>query len=167
MNIPTKPQARRGDQLLLRQLPDELVIYDKTSDRAHCLNQPASELWSLCDGRSTKAELAEALARALGQPPDEQAVRSGLRQLAEARLLIGHGAGDGPFDPPPPTRREVLRCASRAAIALPLVISILAPTPAMAQSALPNGTPCTSSAQCASGCCNAGSQKCVGNGNCL
>jgi hypothetical protein len=55
------------------------------------------------------------------------------------------------------TRRELIRRLGLAAAAsLPLVTSIVAPTPAQAASCLPSGQPCTSSLQCCSAVCAGG-----------
>jgi hypothetical protein len=55
------------------------------------------------------------------------------------------------------SRREVVRAlALTAAVAVPVVASIVAPTPAQAASCFPNGSGCETSAECCSGFCNLG-----------
>jgi hypothetical protein len=55
------------------------------------------------------------------------------------------------------SRREAIRSIGIAgAIALPLVTSLVAPTPARAASCLANGKPCVSNVQCCSGKCGTG-----------
>src|SRR5436309_304107 len=36
--------------LIIRDLTDEVVLYDRKTRRAHCLNPIASAVWKLCDG---------------------------------------------------------------------------------------------------------------------
>ncbi len=161
-----RPRARSDDQLLSRHLNDELVIYDKRHNRAHCLNRAATSLWRKCDGKTTIVCLAAELDMDLNQQEREAIVISGVDQFREAELLTCSKTDTTSRS----TRRDLLyklTQVSSYAVFLPLVTSILAPTPAMAQTGLPNGAPCLSSSQCISGCCNAGSLKCVGAGNCL
>lgn len=163
-----KPEARTDKSLLLKEIGGELIVYDTSRHEAHCLNPISALLWRHCDGETSLAQLAEILSESIGTLCDEDLVRIGLQQLSEAHLLKPDRTEK--LESTPLTRRGVLRrlsLAGSAAVLTPLVISIVAPTPAMAQTALPNGSPCTSSSQCSSGCCNSGSLKCVGNGNCI
>ncbi len=164
-----RPEARK-DGILSRWVDGELVVVDSERHRAHCLNRPAALLWQGCDGQTCRGML---LARMTDGSSDiqqgEALVEVGLQQLAEARLLKDHSPKDhSPTEAARPgTRRELLRKLGAAAL-VPLVTSILLPTPAMAQSNLPNGAPCTTSSQCASGCCHAVQMTCKpGAGNCL
>ncbi|HEX9425153.1 MAG TPA: hypothetical protein VF899_18065 [Pyrinomonadaceae bacterium] len=51
-------------------------------------------------------------------------------------------------------RRQMVRTLGLAAVvAVPLVTSIVAPTPVQAATCLPPGAPCTTAAQCCSGLC--------------
>lgn len=159
------PEARRRD-LLARELDGELVVYDLARHRAHSLNPTASLLWRHCDGETPLAELRALVAESTGAADATEAVELGLRQLARARLLRDRHryAASGL------TRRQLLRRlggAGALAAALPLVTTILVPTPAMAQTCLPKNAPCTASAQCCSGCCGSGSGKCKNGGGCL
>jgi hypothetical protein len=54
-------------------------------------------------------------------------------------------------------RRQMVRTLGLAAVvAVPLVTSIVAPTPAQAATCRPPGAACTTSIQCCSGLCSAG-----------
>lgn len=150
--LESRPTARR-DGLLLREIDDELVIYDETTHRAHCLNATAVLVWRSCDGERTVAELARLIARETGLPEDEAPVLLALRELATAGLL---GEEVQPADIPDLGRREALRRLGRtaaAAVLLPAVVSIVSPTPAEAASCLATDAACTSSSQCCSGLC--------------
>jgi Coenzyme PQQ synthesis protein D (PqqD) len=54
------PKARRN-QLVRKELGGEMLVYDRNSDEAHCLNATAARVWAHCDGRITVAEMAQLL----------------------------------------------------------------------------------------------------------
>ena len=147
-----KPLAR-NEGLVIKELPDELLIYDTETDRAHCLNETAAFVWLRCDGRKSLAEITRELRRKANAKLDDKIVWLALDQLSRNRLLI-----DSPA--PPPTlqginRRDMIRALGlTAAVAVPVVASIVAPRPAEAASCIPNGQPCQSAAQCCSGLCD-------------
>lgn len=139
-----KPQTRRSG-LLIRELPDELVVYDQEQHRAHCLNRTAALVFRNADGTRSVAELS----RLPGASAEVVAVA--LDQLAAAGLLEA-GAGERDEAVPGMSRREVARRVGlAAAVLLPAVVSIVAPTPAEAAATCVTscagrtpGTPCTS-----------------------
>jgi hypothetical protein len=139
-----KPVARR-DGLLTRELPDELLVYDRDGHRAHCLNRTAAAVFKNADGTRTVADLARLLAPEGDRAAGESVVAEALARLAEAGLLEGEPAV------PRWSRREVVRRVGiGAAILLPAVASIVAPTPAEAAATCvdnctgkPDGTPCS------------------------
>jgi len=63
--IADPPKARTAD-LIVKELPEEVLIYDLKRDRAHCLNLTAAAVWKYCDGQTSPAEIARRLARTLG-----------------------------------------------------------------------------------------------------
>jgi len=148
-----KPIARR-DGVLVRELPDELIVYDLERHQAHCLNRTAAVVFRLSDGTRTSAEIAATLGDT--DPVQREAVVSlALRQLAELSLVDGDlqpVAGDD--TPAQADRRDALRrLGVGAALLLPAVVSMLAPTPAAAASCV---TDCVSQkdgvqCNCASG----------------
>jgi hypothetical protein len=142
------PQARV--ECLARELSDEVLVYDLQRDAGHCLNSTAGATWKLCDGNHSPSQIAKTLSRQFSAQVDESVVLLALDQLAEAHLLV---------EPVVHAKRLSRRVALRrigiaAAIALPLVTSIVAPTPAQAASCLHGGAPCVSNAQCCSNVCD-------------
>ena len=119
--------------LLVLQLSDEVILYDRGTSKAHLLNRTSAEVWKRCDGRKSATEIARALEHDLAWPVDEGLVWIALRQLNESGLLqneIPPAIGKGML-----SRRELVRqMGIGAAIALPIATSILVPTPAAAQS---------------------------------
>ena len=92
---PMKPQVRK-DGLVVKELPDEMLVYDLERHRAHCLNPTAALVWKRCDGRTSVKEIATLLQKELktlpgkpGKPGkvDEKLVWLALDRLGKAHLL--------------------------------------------------------------------------------
>lgn len=121
-----RPKAR-VDGLLTEQVGDETIVFDGERQEAHSLNRSASIVWRHSDGTHTVPQLAGVLGQELGIEANESLVEYALDRLAGARLLEANSI----------TRRDAMRrisFAGAAAVALPVVLSIIAPTPAMAAS---------------------------------
>ena len=128
MSHPPHPVARQHD-LVMKTVGDELLVYDLERHRAHRLNRVAAGVWRQCDGSRDAERIAAELRTGDGVPVTQGAVEYALGELARARLLTGPVARVGL------TRREVVRrLGTAAAVALPLVTTIVAPTAAAAQS---------------------------------
>jgi hypothetical protein len=126
-----RPSARRL-QLIVQELPDELLVYDSDRYQAHCLNQLAALVWKQCDGQTTPAQMARRVTTVLNTPVTEDAVWYALHQLAEFHLL--EDAEAVLTAAASTTRRELMVRLGGLGLALPLVTSIIAPTAAQAQS---------------------------------
>jgi hypothetical protein len=143
------PRARKD--CLSRKLDDELLIYDPQRHEGHCLNSTAAAVWKLCDGRNNPSQIVGMLSRQVSAQVDRHVVRLALEQLEDAHLLEPTGTVELP------SRRAVMqRIGIAAAIALPLITSIVAPTPANAVTCLHGGSPCSTGGQCCSGICALG-----------
>jgi hypothetical protein len=107
----------------VEEIDDDLLVYDSRADKAHSLSAPAARVWRRCDGRMDIDGLSAEL------DLDRETVTRAVAELESSGLL----------DTPPVvgvTRREAsLKVAklSAAAASVPLVYSIAAPTPALAQ----------------------------------
>jgi len=162
-----KPEKRR-DGLVIKELADEVLVYDLLTHKAHCLNKPAAEVFSRCDGKTSVAAIARSLREELGGPVEEAFVYLALERLSKANLLEERMSA--PAGKQPLTRRELVKRAGLgAALLLPLVTSMVAPTPAEAAATCVAdctgktfGTPCSSTApsNCLCSCDGAGT--CVG-----
>jgi hypothetical protein len=146
-----RPRAKRS-KLVVRELIDETLVYDVEGHRAHCLNRTAALTWELCDGKRTVSRIAEQMGERLSANVPEEVVRLALEQLADRGLLA-----PGDFRPAPAlnlvSRRAMMRrLGLAAAVALPLVTSVISPTPAMAQSPC-NETSCPPGTTCQAGVC--------------
>lgn len=144
------PHARRS-KLVVRELADETLVYDVEGHRAHCLNPTAALVWGLCDGENTVSRIAEKVGERLSARVPDELVRLALDQLADRGLLA---PGDArPAAANPVSRRAMMRrLGLAAAVALPLVTSIISPTPVMAQSPCTE-TSCPPGTTCQAGVC--------------
>jgi hypothetical protein len=121
----------RTNGLIAEDIWDEVVVYDQSSDRIHRLNASAALVWRHADGSRTTSDLAALLAERLGLPADEALVQIALEDLARADLL----ATPLPVDPAAAiSRRQALERLAAVAALIPVVASIVAPTPLAAQS---------------------------------
>ena len=122
------PEAR-SEGLIVRELADELLVYDLSSNKAHCLNQTAALVWRHCNGRTTITEVCHLLEEKMHAPADEQVVWFALDQLAKNRLL--EKRAKRPPDVDRLSRRALIRRVG-VAVSIPLVASIVAPSVALA-----------------------------------
>ena len=133
----THPQ--QAASVHVEQLGNELCIYNWQRKEVHALNPTAARVWQQCDGQTSLAQIAAMLQAEL-QVPDAEAKELAwltLAQLEKAHLLDA--------DVVKPTQRKVLprRAFIKLGVAaalLPVVHSIVAPTPVAAQSPLPTST---------------------------
>lgn len=151
----------RGEGLVTRELENETLIYDLIRNKAHCLNESAALVWKHCDGRTTVPQMIQLLGKELEVSVDERLVWLALDKLSKAHLLeerITLSAEAGRL-----SRREaVKRMGLGAALAVPVVMSIVAPTAASAATcaAIGQATNCMSnptSSACCSKCCDTAS----------
>lgn len=147
------PQARRSG-LIVKEAEGEVLIYDLEQNKAHCLNETAARVWNHCDGVTSVTDVCTSLSRELNAPCDPQVVWYALKQFAKDNLLEEEEIKMPGFITGDLNRRQMVRALGLGAIiAVPLVTTILAPTPAQAATQFPPGTPCTSAGQCSSGVC--------------
>jgi hypothetical protein len=146
------PQARKSG-LIVKQAGGEILIYDQERNKAHCLNPTAAKIWKYCDGETTVAAACKALSRDLDTRVDEELVQYAVDQFSRDHLLEAIATPPA-FIIAGMNRRQVVRTVGLAAlVAVPLVTSIVAPTPALAASPLPPGSSCTDPSECQSGLC--------------
>jgi hypothetical protein len=142
------PRARKKD-LVIRELDDETLVYDTERDEAHCLNQTAALVWKHCDGKTTAREAVQSLQRTLGVSVDTDIIWLAVKQLQRFHLVEGTSKKS-----PGVSRRALVLKYAPAALALPVIMSITAPTPALVASCAAQGAPCGgSNPPCCVGTC--------------
>ena len=143
------PRKRVQNLVVDDGLPDELLVYDLDRHKAHCLNQSAALVWKNCNGKSTASDIARRVSARLHQEFPEDAVWLALRQLEKLHLLEGSSSMPPRFIGM--SRREMIRNLSiAAAVAVPIVTSIVAPTAAEASTCVESGNPCNGTIACCS-----------------
>lgn len=160
MQNTNNPQVRDAG-LVVQELPNEVLIYDLNTNKAHCLNDTAAVVWRACDGTNSVADIVKGFERSGGGKVTEDFVWLAIDQLNENGLLqpgtASRFAGH--------SRRDVLKKIGLASIvALPVIASLVAP-----KSALASGScACTTVSQCQGGLvpvqCQTGF--CGGGGQC-
>lgn len=160
------PLARKED-LVVQNLPDEMLVYDCKTHKAFCLNKTSASVWNYCDGKTDVAEIALLMEKEFGSTISKDLVWLSISQLSQENLLAEKM--ELPSAMQGINRREVVRrTAIAAAIALPIISSITAPSAANAQSAAATcnqGTAFTTPAgtACPAGC-GAGTNATCDNG---
>ncbi|MDT4897079.1 MAG: hypothetical protein QOH25_2156 [Acidobacteriota bacterium] len=155
------PRARQ-EQLVVQDLPDELLIYDLERHRAYCLNRTAALVWQSCDGRRTVEDIAQVLEKKIDHPVNESLIWFALDQLSRYWLL--EKQVELPIFKERMTRRELARRLGLAtAVLVPFITAIVAPTAAQTATCGALGAPCTTNARCCSGLCINGTCMCLAN----
>ncbi|MGB7068859.1 MAG: PqqD family protein [Pyrinomonadaceae bacterium] len=163
MELSNKPLSRKRD-LVVQDLDNEVLIYDLTVNKAYCLNKTSSMVWQECDGKRSVAEISQILSKDQNSSVSEDVVWLALKQFKKDNLLSNEALVT-PFDGL--SRREtVKRIGLTSMAALPLIASLVAPTPIHAQSATGScngggpgtssfltGTICAGNLDCCSGIC--------------
>jgi hypothetical protein len=121
------PRARRSG-FLIKDVGDQLVMFDQSGQRLHVLSRTSALVWRLCDGKRTVADLVELVGAEFGAPVNESLITLALEQLDEAHLLerpFAAATGDGGL-----SRRDLLHRAAAVAagIMLPTITSCGMPT---------------------------------------
>ena len=65
MNSATRLPRSRTENLVVRELDDETLVYDMDRNEAHCLNRTVALVWNQCDGKTTATQAARVLTRNL------------------------------------------------------------------------------------------------------
>lgn len=151
----------RTENIVIQELENEVLIYDLNLNKAFCLNQTSAIIWQLCDGTKTVSEISQAVSQKFATTVAEDVVWLALEQFKKDKLMANEFksvlAGV--------TRRAAIRKMGLAsAIALPVIVSIIAPTSAsaatldcscvvpgdcLAKPGCPNPNNCNPQGQCA------------------
>lgn len=155
------PSARHTN-LVVEELHNEILIYDSENVQASCLNPTAALVWKYADGKTSVSEIASKMSVDLGSKVDPRVVYYALEQLDKRNLVIERGTM--PTQYKQMSRRDFLVKAGivGAAVMIPVIIAVTAPTPAMANTCGPCTQPNTPNA---SSCTNQGPGVCPPNCN--
>lgn len=123
--------AARAEDLIIRRLPAETLVYDLRTHRATCLDHRATTVWDFCDGQHSHDEIIF-LMRDAGVSADD--VQQILDQLADSGLIEGVEPVPLPQADPIDRRRALATLGVSLAASASSVLSIGVPTPAQAAS---------------------------------
>jgi hypothetical protein len=153
---PALPRLRRKG-LIVRDLSDEVLVYDLERHRAHCLSPVTARVWRCCNGKRTAARLR----RRTGLAVDADVVLVAAHRLSRARLL--RPPVDAWLGAPSRSRRAWLRKA--AALGGLSLFSVIAPAASQAATCIPDaqcattpGPPCGNQP-----CCSNPALRCKNN----
>ncbi|HZS05399.1 MAG TPA: PqqD family protein [Blastocatellia bacterium] len=156
------PHARE-DELIIREVSDEVLIYDLRRHRAYCLNQTAALIWQCCDGKTPVVRIKARLERELKKPADEELIRVALERFDQTHLL--RERLDRSDDFMRFTRRDLMKKVGKAAaVAVPVVTSIIVPTAAQAATLI-GPSQCNSGDPLYVGRCCSNNKICLAGGN--
>lgn len=128
MNNSQRPIARKSG-LVVQEVPDEVLVYDLESNKAHCLNQSAAMIWKSCDGNNSVSDIAKLVESQAGGKVTDDFVWLAIDQLSENNLL----EEAVPSNLAGTSRREVIKRIGLASmIAIPVIASLVAPQSALA-----------------------------------
>ena len=128
MNNPQNPVARKTG-LVIQEVPDEVLVYDLDTNKAHCLNRTAAMVWRSCDGTRSVSDIAAHLGTVSGETVTDDLVWLAIDQLNANDLLEKKMSAE--FNGL--SRRDVIkRIGLSSMIALPVIASLVAPPSAMA-----------------------------------
>ena len=122
------PKARLNG-LVVQEMPDEVLVYDLNTNKAHCLNDSAAAIWRACDGTNSVIDIVNEFQRSGKGNVSEDFVWLAIDQLQENDLLetptakrfSGH------------SRRQMLKTIGLASVvAVPVIASLIAPKSALA-----------------------------------
>ena len=160
----------RNEELVVQELPGEVLVYDLRRHKAHCLNKTSAFVWNHCDGQTTADEIARLMEKEWQTPVTEGVVWFALDKLGKADLLqeriILPQARAGM------SRRSAVRRLAFGALLVPAVMTIVAPTAMAGASVPPACIPCTvfgSGAMRSNTCppvCNPTPGRCFNNDSC-
>lgn len=158
MNNPNNPIARQNG-LVVQEMPDEVLVYDLDTNKAHCLNGSAALVWKSCDGNNSVADIVKQFESNGNGKVTEDFVWLAIDQLNDNNLLEGKVAPRFAGQ----SRRQVLKTIGLASmVALPVIASLVAP-----QSALGSvSCACTTSNECLT-MTACPSMTCNPNGQCI
>lgn len=140
----TNPVSRKDD-IVVQELDGEVLIYDLRANKAFCLNETSALVWRGCDGTRDVTELSAFVAAAVKTKPNHDVVWLALDQLNREGLL--EAATDTTERFKGMSRREVIRrIGLTSATALPVVLGMIAPRAAHANSLCVTGGSCLCSA---------------------
>lgn len=131
MKVTLKLPLARKENLVVKELPNEMLIYDLANNKAFCLNETARAILDQCDGKTSVTEAAARVGKKFKTKISEDLVWVTVDQLNKAGMFKVEYKM--PVETNRITRRKALQAAATLGISIPIVTSLIAPTAAHAQ----------------------------------
>jgi hypothetical protein len=133
-----KPLAKKSN-IFSENLPQEVILYNKTNNKVHCLNKTAAAVWESSDGTRTVEDLARIVETKSEAPMDRKLVLLALDELEKADLME---SGSGMIlDAALTSRRKAMGKIALAGTALVTTIVASAPRAHASTGDPPNDPP--------------------------
>jgi hypothetical protein len=132
MKNQTKLPMLRTENLVVQELPHELLIYDLKKDRALCLNETSRLILDECKGENSIDQAIINLSGKLKNQVSEEMIWMVVEQFKKFDLLKNDY--QLPVQTTKLTRRKILQSAAALGLALPVITSLVAPMAVNAQS---------------------------------
>ena len=155
----TRPDAEpnplaRVEDIVVTDAGFDTLVYDLRTHRAHSLDAYSASVWRLCDGSRDAAAIGAALptdsSHADDGTPIDDALRTSVVEYTIARLASAGLLEQEPPSTPRLSRRELLRrgAAAGLTLAVPAVLSVVAPSTLQSQASGCRNRICFSDADC-------------------
>jgi len=118
-------------KFITEEVGHDVIVYDRTSKKAHSLNPSVAWIWRQCDGKTDIDQLSAGFERQFNTADGAGFVLAGLEQLKTAGLLEIEGDSLSPEIGPMISRRSALAAGSGL---FPLIATVLVPSAAAAKS---------------------------------
>jgi hypothetical protein len=133
----------RIDTLMAQEVGQELLVYDWSTHKAHCLDQTTTLVYKACAEQISLDELK------VRSKLTEEVIFLALEELKKEKLLEEGQEFGSTFAGM--TRREALKAGFL--VSIPAISSVMVPSPAAASSTLPLLASCSSNLNCLSRNC--------------
>ncbi len=141
------PIAKTED-IVVQELPKEILIYNLRENKAFCLNPTLSLVWKHCDGKTDVPQIIKHFEKEMSLQVDPDFVFLALDELRKTELISNY---QPKFDDRLSRRKVLLNYALPMAM-LPVITTLIAPLSSQAASspvcAANSSLSCSNDAQC-------------------
>ena len=75
--------------MVVRELADEVLVYDLPRDKAFCLNKTAAAVWRRSDGSTTPSQMSSAITQELGIPVNDGSLAAWRERMTARQVKFG------------------------------------------------------------------------------
>ncbi|MBV9240938.1 MAG: hypothetical protein JO314_02925 [Acidobacteria bacterium] len=112
--------------LVVKELPEETLIYDTETNMAFCLNAAATIIMNRCDGDSTAEDVQAELSKKLSSDVDDRYIWLAVEQFRRHNVLAD--VHTEPFVAATVSRRKMIRQAAALGVAIPIISALVVPS---------------------------------------